>query len=416
MNDPQDLPPTPPPPTPSLPPNPTPTPVQPDLPAQAESLHTAETALPAPPLVPGRVVNEGKGRMFPCTECGADFEFHIGEQKLKCPFCGTVQELQLDDTAEVREQGFHARLHELQELRASAHPPDLDHNEVRCDSCGSNVIFDGTLTSTECPYCASPIQRENVHQGGFQVPVDAVLPFRVTEQIARQRIAEWVKSRWFAPNKFKQRGIQGRINGVYLPFWTFDSLTYTVYRGEKGIDYTETVGTGDKKRTVTKTRWYPANGQFQRFFDDVLINGSRNLSTSYVEQLEPWPLLEALPFTQQVLAGHFARTYDIELDEAFPRAKRQMEDAIHQECRQRIGGNRQRVHQVNSRFDAITYKHLLLPVYMLAYRYHEKSYRVFINAVTGQVRGERPYSWAKITGTVLTVLALILTFVALANS
>ncbi len=368
-----------------------------------------------PPPPPGQKINEGKGRIFPCEECGADLEFHIGVQQLKCPYCGAEKEIQLDEDSQIEEQDFDAMLAEIRERKQNSQVED-EHQEVRCDSCGSDVIFVGTLTSTECPYCASPIQRENIHRGGFRVPVDAVLPLKIDQPEAEAKIAAWVKSRWFAPTKFKRRGTRGEINGVYLPFWTFDSLTFTIYDGERGENYTTTVGTGDSKRTVTKTRWYSASGRFQRFFDDVLINATRKFSETHIDDLSPWPLHTCIPFTPEVLAGHFARTYDIELEDAFPVAKKLIDTAIYHDCEQRIGGDKQRVHSVKSRYDAVTFKHLLLPIYLLAYRYHDKSYRVFVNAATGTVQGERPYSWVKITLAALGGLAAVLAFFAMASS
>lgn len=362
---------------------------------------------------PGQLVNEGKGRIFPCEECGADLEFSIGEQRLKCPYCGTTKELSISEDSEIREQQFEAMLEVLKKRREEqAEIEQSDHNEIRCDSCGSNVLFDGTLTSSECPYCGSPMQREKVHRGGFRVPVDAVLPFKVDQRQADTKIAAWVKSRWFAPNEFKKRGAAGKVNGTYLPFWTFDTLTFTAYTGERGEDRTETVGTGDNKRKVTRTDWYPASGRFQRFFDDVLINATKDFSGTHIDSLGPWPLQDCFPFTQEVLAGHFARTYDIDLPVAFPVAKKLIDDQLYQDCRQRIGGDRQRVHSVKSRYDAITFKHVMLPVYTLAYRYHDKSYCVFVNAATGVVQGTRPYSWVKITFAVLAGLGMLFAFMA----
>ncbi len=369
-----------------------------------------------PPPVPGQDIDEGQGRIFPCEECGADLEFHIGDQKLQCAYCGAVKEIEFAEEAEISEQNFDAMLATLRERRQNQEEQPAEHNEVRCESCGSNVLFQGTLTSTECPYCGSPLQREKIHRGGFRIPVDAVLPFKIDSRKVELKIAEWVKSRWFAPNDFKKRGAEGKVNGAYLPFWTFDTLTFTAYSGERGENYTETVGSGDNKRTVTKTRWYPASGRFQRFFDDVLINGSRSLVDTHIDDLSPWPLQDCLPFTPEVLAGHFARTYDIELSEAFPIAKKIIDSAIYSECTQRIGGDKQRVHSVKSRYDAITFKHVLLPVYTMAYRYKDKSYGVMVNAATGAVHGSRPYSWVKILLTILTIIGFGLGIGALANA
>lgn len=359
--------------------------------------------------VAGRTTDDGRGRVFPCGGCGADLVFHIGQQRMKCPYCGFEKELLLDSGARIEEQDYHAMLERLRILHDAGADIEIPgQSEVRCASCGGNVLFTGTLTSSECPYCGSPIQRENIHSATQRIPVDGVLPFFVDHDRASRLLEEWVRTRWFAPNEFRRRGANGKFNGVYLPYWTFDTLTYNVYRGERGDRYTVTVGSGNNRRTETRVRWSSAAGQFQRFFDDVLVVASRGWPHDYIQALEPWPLGKCLPFTQQVLAGYLARTYDVHLEEGFRLGRERIDAAIEQDVRSRIGGDEQRIHKLNSRYDAVTFKHLLLPVWMLVYRYHDRPYQVFVNGATGEVQGERPYSWAKITLLVLGILTTVL--------
>lgn len=359
--------------------------------------------------VAGQTTDEGKGRMFPCEGCGADLHFDIGQQQLKCPYCGYVKQIELREDAEICEQDLESMLARVKTLHDAGHADDQPGDlEVRCEKCGGTVVFTGTLTSSECPYCGAPIQRERIHTATQRIPVDGVLPFMVDQATARRKLADWISSRWFAPNEFLKRGAEGRFNGVYLPYWTFDAMTFNIYRGERGENYTVTVGTGNNRRTETRTRWYDAHGNFQRFFDDVLVVATTGLPREYVLGLEPWPLAKCLPFTQQVLAGYLARTYDVPLAAGFEDAKQRVKDAIEIDVRQRIGGDQQRIHVLNSRLDALTFKHILLPVWMLAYRYHDQPYRVFVNAGTGEVQGERPYSWVKITLAALGLAAFSL--------
>jgi hypothetical protein len=139
----------------------------------------------------------------------------------------------------------------------------------------------------------------------------------------------------------------------------------------------------------------------------VLILANRGLQRSYLEALEPWPLAQVVPFNQQLLAGLLSRTYDIELDECFAEARAKIDAALQADVRARIGGDEQRIAGLKSQYDAITYKHLLLPVWLMAYRYNGKSYQVFINACTGQVSGERPWSIWKIAAAVLAAIATL---------
>lgn len=370
----------------------------------------------------GSTVDEGQGRIFPCQECGADLTFNIGVQSLKCPYCGHVQQLQFAPGAVVAEQDFAAMLERVRSLRkqrqAAGDKPvaATETKEIRCGSCGAHVTFTGTLTSTECAYCGSPIQREHVHDASDRVPVDGVLPFLIERRQAEKNLKEWVQSRWFAPNEFRQRGVQGKFNGVYLPYWTYDSLTWNHFTGERGEhDYVTVRDDKGNEQRIRHTNWYPASGTFERFFDDLLVVASKGLPSGVIQSLEPWPLNRVLPFEQQFLAGFLAKTYDVELDAGFQEAKSRMEAAIRSEVHQRIGGDEQRIHSITTRHNAITFKHLLLPVWMLAYRYHDKAYQVVVNAGTGEVQGERPYSWVKILLAVLAVAAAAATIAAIAS-
>ena len=388
----------------------------------------SESAPPPPPALDdvtadgatttsaGQAIDQNRGRIFPCEGCGADLEFHIGQQRLKCPFCGFEKEIEIPKDREVAERDYHAMLERLREWKEEEPPEDSNEFEIRCESCGGTTLFVGSLTSSECPYCASPIQRENVHRAGRRVPVDGVLPFQVDERKARENLAEWVRSRWFAPNEFRKRGVEGKFSGVFLPYWTFDSLTYTEYSGQRGENYTVTVGTGKDRRTETRTRWYPASGEFQRFFDDVMAIATRGMPLGLVHELEPWPIASCVPFNPEMLAGFLARTYETSLDEGFTDAKARIDAALESDVRSRIGGDQQRIHSIDTSYSAITFKHLLMPTWLMAYRYHDKPYQVMINACTGEVQGERPYSWVKITLAVLAVLAVVLVIIAFRRS
>ncbi len=362
----------------------------------------------------GESINDGKGRIFPCDTCGADMVFHIGKQLMACEYCGYEKKIDLGGEVSIEEQDYHAMLLHIEEIKekkeseetekeVSEQDSENQENELHCESCGATVVFTGSLTSSECPYCASPIQRDDVHKSKDRIPVDGVLPFKITKKNAKLNLAQWVKSRWFAPNDFLKKGVEGKFNGIYLPYWTYDSMTATDYTGQRGEYYYVTVGTGKNRRQVRRTSWYPASGFFQRFFDDVTVMSSHDLPQKLVIGLEPWPLDQCIPFSQQVLAGFLARTYETSLDQGFTEAKVRIDSAIEQEVRSRIGGDTQRVTSIHSRYDAITFKHLLLPLWLMVYRYNDKVYQILINAGTGEIQGERPYSWVKIMFAVLGI-------------
>jgi len=314
----------------------------PPQPFSSEAQGTTEVA--------GQTIDEGRGRIFPCEGCGADLKFHIGVQLLKCPYCGFEKKIELADDAQIAEQDFDTMLARVRELHEKDRHDEQGQNEVRCEACGATVVFVGSLTSSECPYCASPIQLDAVRTAEHRIPVDGVLPFLIAKDAARTNLGEWVKSRWFAPNEFLNRGVGGKFNGVYLPYWTFDTLTFTRYTGLRGQYYYVTVGSGKNRHTERRTRWWPASGSFQRFFDDVLVLAAHKLQRDLMLKLEPWPLGKCAPFNQEMLAGYLARTYEMELDEGFGEAKKRIDKTLDRDVRRRIGGDTQRVHSINSRY------------------------------------------------------------------
>lgn len=378
------------------------------------AVSTANAALRAPAAAgsgstqadAGTTKDPALGRNFPCDGCGAKLEFHIGQQSLKCPFCGNSKALEIPEGAAVKEQDLGGALRKQAEQRISG-AGAVTTAEIKCAGCGGTTQFTGTLTSTECPYCGSPIQRENVHDSPSRVPADGVLPFLVTREQAADALRKWVGSRWFAPSEFRRRGVNGVFSGIYLPYWTYDAMTATRWSGQRGIATYVTVGEGKNQRREKRVDWHPVAGSFQRFFDDVMVCACTGVPDKLLLGLEPWPVDRVIPFTPHALSGYLARTYDVEIDKGLADAKQRMASAIAEQVKSAIGGDEQRVTSVDTMHFAITFKHLLLPVWLLTYRFGNKPYQLAVNAATGEVQGERPYSWIKILLFVTILLAVI---------
>jgi hypothetical protein len=238
-----------------------------------------------------------------------------------------------------------------------------------------------------------------------------VLPFALDEQTARGAMSDWLGRLWFAPSGLKDYARKGRrLNGIYVPYWTFDAATRSAYRGERGTVYYETrrVMQNGKARTVQvpRVRWRPARGQVARFFDDVLVLASKSLPKRFTDGLAPWDLAALEPYTPEFLAGFRAEGYAVKLEEGFIEARGIMDGIIQRDIKFDIGGDRQRIHQVDTTVRDVTFKHILLPVWLAAYKYRGETYRFVVNGQTGKVQGERPYSTIKIAFAVLAAVIL----------
>jgi hypothetical protein len=237
-----------------------------------------------------------------------------------------------------------------------------------------------------------------------------VLPFRITDAEARAAFDRWLKGLWFAPNGLARfaRG-ENRFAGIYVPYWSFDADTRSSYRGERGVYHT--VRRGKEQRQ--EIRWSPASGRLARRFDDLLVMAAQSLPRSYVHALEPWNLDDLQPYDARYLSGFRAEGYTVELRDGWTLGRQRMDEVIRGDVARAIGGDVQRIHSIDTATSGERFKHLLLPVWVAAYRYRDRSYRFVVNAQTGRVRGERPWSWIKIALALLLAALLFAGFVAL---
>lgn len=349
-----------------------------------------------------------------CKNCAAKLTFAPGTTSLKCEYCGAENEIQIKDV-EIEEIDFHEFLQSGQDSA-----PKQEVITIKCDACGAETTFDPNLVSQDCAFCATPLIVKNGTTSSVIQP-KSILPFKVTEKDALERYRQWLKKLWFAPNKLKKYARhKGKFDGMYIPYWTYDSQTHTRYRGQRGDDYQETeTYTNDKgeteTRTVTKTRWTYVSGNVNRFFDDVLVVASHSLPGKYIDRLEPWDLSSLIPFDEKFITGFKTEKYQLGLEDGYSTAQNKMERVIRDDIRRDIGGDHQKIDQMDPHFSDITFKHILLPIWLNAYKYNQKTYRFMVNGRTGEVQGERPYSWIKIALAILVALIIIGAIVYFAN-
>src|SRR4029434_9588673 len=106
------------------------------------------------------------------------------------------------------------------------------------------------------------------------------------------------------------------------------------------------------------------------------------LPEKQMDALEPRPLKGLQPYSPQFLSGFLARTYVRTLERCFRAARGHMEAELEADVRGRIGGDEQRVLSIDTHWSALTYKHVLLPVWLATYKWKEKPFRVVVNAAT----------------------------------
>ena len=348
---------------------------------------------------------------FPCVACGSDMRFDPEARALRCDHCGNQDLLPPPDPS--------ARARALREIEideglrddlGSLDPAQVEETQVtECPNCGARTELDPTVRAANCPFCDTPLVLETATDQ--HIKPAALLPFAWTEARAKEAMRGWLGSLWFAPNGLTRYARAGRpMSGVYVPYWTFDARSDTAYTGMRGDNYTvrERAIVDGKPTTVTrvKVRWRRASGRVRLAFDDVLVPAAASLPRDMVEGLEPWDLRELEPYRPAMIAGFGAEAYTVGLRAGLAAAKERMERVIRGAVRRDIGGDHQRIDDMRTQLSDVTFKHVLLPLWVAAYRYQGQSYRFVVNARTGKVQGERPYSKVKIALAVIAGLIL----------
>ncbi|MBI2377334.1 MAG: hypothetical protein HYV07_25255 [Deltaproteobacteria bacterium] len=346
---------------------------------------------------------------FPCQACGATLAFQPGTEHLVCGYCGHAQQIGSQDEKPIQEYSFEEAKKGARKQSARALVDE--GSTVSCTGCGAITVVSGT--AARCSFCDSPVVLKQDESEIF-LP-ESLLPFGIDAKRAKLIFSDWVKSRWFAPNDLALRAQAKGMDGVYLPYWTYDADTQTSYTGQRGVwyyvDETYTDSQGKRQtRKVRKTRWYPAFGSVRVPFDDVLVAATKSLPRPMLEGLEPWDLAALKPYDRGFLAGFSAEKYAFDLEGGFSIAQDRMNPAIRAAICRDIGGDEQLIHTMRVTYRGVTFKHLLLPLWISSFRYGEKVYRFIVNARTGESTGERPYSAIKIALAVIAgiVLAIVL--------
>ncbi len=266
------------------------------------------------------------------------------------------------------------------------HHPAMVAGRVKCGSCHAISVFDSHRAAQRCDFCGSPsiVPADDLRD---LITPESLLPAAVPNTEVRAQLREWYGSRWFAPNRLKGAALTDTLQGVYLPYWTFDAQVDAEWTAESGYYYyvTETFrGSGGRTQTrqVRKIRWQPSAGSLSHFFDDDAVPATVGVHTVLLRKVEPFPTLTDLkPYDPAFIRGWTVERYQIDLP---------------------------------ATYRGRTFKHILVPVWLVSYNYGRKSYQCVVNGYTGKMAGEHPYSWIKITLAVLAVVLIVL-LIALAN-
>lgn len=322
-----------------------------------------------------------------CEVCGS----LLDEEDLFCANCGTESPRQADETA------------------ATAGSSRLATHNFECSGCGASMSFDARAGSLQCPFCASV---DMVQQQDAKILAPRrVVPFRLSREEAVGAMRRWLGRGFFRPAGLSQQASVVQMRPVYVPYWVFEAATHTYWTAD--TSHTPPGARGD---------WYPLAGEHHGRYENLLIGASGALAPAETAKICPFNLAEGVAPEEVDLENVTVEQFSVPRKYARPLARAGLEQSEAQACARAyvpahsvghtnappMGGARN-VH-VNVRIESLSSEPVLLPVWIMAYRYRERLYRFLVNGQTGQASGEAPVSWLKILmiPAIVILVALIL--------
>lgn len=335
-----------------------------------------------------------------CPSCGATVEYDPGTRGMLCKFCGYRKTLPAPEEGEsVSEIDF------SQAETTESFNWGTEKKVVICKNCGGEEIYDTLQTAAVCSFCGST----NVMPaaGERSMAPGGVCPFIVPVDKAGGLFSKWLNKKIFTPKQAKLQARPESFKGVYLPYWTFDTMTSSAFRGRAGNDRMVKQG----NQMVTVTDWRQVSGVYQELFNDYTVVGTDKSENSLVGRAEPFDFTQLVPYRPELLAGFGAERYSIGLKDAWAKAQEGIRGILHGRIFQYIRSvwHADRADSIafSTQFSRITFKYILLPVWLSSFTYKGKPYQFVVNGQTGRVGGKAPISAIRVIIAILIVLAVL---------
>ena len=350
--------------------------------------------------VPADGVKTAETEHFLCPNCGGNLRYDIKRQLYCCESCGSP-----DQIVPLHEGVYEYPLNDYRS-RETRDVAFQGTSCVSCQNCGAQIMFGQYDTATVCPMCGSTQVDVKKQESG--IPPEGIVPFRLDQKEAQEKFHAWVKKRWFAPNSLKKSYQEGRLTGLYIPFWTYDAKADGWFTGRGGRTRTYRDKDGN---THTTTDWFPVSGPVGQFFNDIQICASEKSNSKYLNSILPYDTVNDIkPYSPQYISGFQAEKYALKADDGFHQAEQIIRGALENQAREAIlsmGYSQAQVTSVRFTCSNVAYKHVLLPLWNAVFSHKGKVYQYLINGETGKVSGGRPYSAPKIVAAVLIALAIL---------
>ena len=305
-----------------------------------------------------------------CTVCGG----LIDEEDLFCGNCGTEAPHRQDSQAPTTTIATHS---------------------FTCSGCGAAMSYSAEASALRCPFCGST----NLEKGKDHkvIAPTKVLPFHVSESEAQEVLREAVGKGFWRPPDLSEKAVITNMVPVYVPYWVFAADVFTYWTAD--TSQTPYGASGD---------WYPLSGEHRARYQGVLVGASGALTPNETSQLCPFDMEQAVAPSEIDLDSVTVEQFNVARKYARPMAKSGLESLERRTIDLEHVPPSSRNVKVNLRIHDMHSEPMLLPVWIMAYRYKDQLYRFLINGQTGKSTGQGPVSYHRMFMVLGTVVAVAL--------
>ena len=324
---------------------------------------------------------------YKCPCCGGAIAFDSTLQKMQCPYCDTVFEMDTltDYASELKNDQADAM---NWEEAVGGQWQDGETDGLRsyvCRSCGGEITCDENTAAACCPFCGNPVVMTGRLSGTLKP--DYVIPFQMDKKAAKQALKNFYNGKRLLPKAFKDNNHIREIKGVYVPFWLFDA------KADVNMRYKATkVRTwSDSKYHYTETSYFHVSRSGSMNFQRVPVDGSKKMPDDLMESLEPFDFSKAVDFQTAYLAGYLADKYDVNSKESIGRANERIQRSVQEAFDATVQGYTTVAKEAGSiQLQNGKVKYALFPVWLLSTTWNGQNYLFAMNGQNGKMAGNLP--------------------------
>jgi len=388
---------------------------------QQQALATAQPAASTTTKEPRVVDTSRESGQDKCPTCGAtDISFNPQSGMLRCNFCRV--EFQPE-----RVSGFETDVTRLQGkiIGSGAKEAKADAESMitlKCSSCGAEVVIDTDETAqARCHWCRNTLSiNEQVPNGSIP---DAVLPFGVQKEIAKEEIEKFVsKRKFFAHPTFKKEFCTANIMGVYLPYMIVDVNAHSSLKGQGEVLVRKyTVGSGNSQQTRYDADLFAVERDFDIAIKGLTIeanteklhHGSTDRTNNIINAIMPFDTENCVGWSANYLKGYASEKRDANVSQLKGLVEKKAKDVARHQANTTLTAYNRGVKwsQEQLNIKGQQWKAAYLPVWLYSYQQVKSAnnkviHYVAVNARSKETMGSVPIHMPKLLAFSFLVTAM----------